>query len=103
MIFSIYLKKEESIELFGLPGCGKTTILKAIIKLFTDSSYLYMLSTTYTINDDISLSVPDVVSVYSKQITLGADGLWSLEGEWTKVVSGTDYFKFSIENEYCYS
>ena len=76
---------------------------EAIIKLFADSSYLYMLSTTYTINDDISLSVPDVVSVYSKQITLGADGLWSLEGEWTKVVSGTDYFKFSIKNEYCYS
>lgn len=74
-----------------------------IIKVLSDDSYIYILSTTYYQNEDLQLSCPDIVSIYSKKISLNEDGLWNEEGEWNKVISGKDYFKFSIEDDYVYS
>lgn len=77
---------------------------QSIIKVLADSTTLYIVSTTYTIDDDLGLTIPDVVSVYAKQISANSEtGLWNPDGEWTIVASGKDYFTFSLHSEYMYS
>ena len=73
-----------------------------IIKILADKDYLYIVSTSYKTDDDLSLSIPDVVSVYAKAITANGD-LWSTEGSWELIASGSDYFRFSIYEDYVYS
>lgn len=73
-----------------------------IIKVFADATHLYFISTSYRVDETLSLSVPDVVSVYAKKITSNGD-LWSTEGSWKLVASGPEYFNFYISEGYVYS
>lgn len=77
---------------------------QSIIKVLADTNTLYIVSTTYTTDEDLGLTIPDVVSVYAKQISANSEtGLWNTDGEWTNVASGKGYFSFSIHDEYFYS
>lgn len=86
---------------FNLSGFDHTSSKhegQSIIKVIADDSHLYILSTTYKIDDDLQLSVPDVVTLYSTQITS-----WDSNTTWHTVCSGNDYFKFTVEDDYVYS
>lgn len=79
-----------------------------IIKVLADSEYLYILSTSYIADTNVGISVPAVVSIYAKKMSLSENGEWSLDGEWTKVASGNDdsgipYFPLTNFLEYVYS
>jgi len=73
-----------------------------IIKILADANYLYIVSTSYKTDEDLSLSIPDIVSVYAKKIVPNGE-VWSTEGEWTQIASGQDYFTFSVYDDYVYS
>lgn len=77
---------------------------QSIIKVLADKDTLYIVSTSYKVDEDLGLTIPDVVSVYAKQISANSEtGLWDTTGEWTNVASGDGYFTFSIHDDYVYS
>lgn len=77
---------------------------QSIIKVLADKDTLYIVSTSYKVDEDLGLTIPDVVSVYAKQISANSEtGLWDTTGEWTNVASGNGYFTFSIHDDYVYS
>lgn len=56
-----------------------------ILKIVTDSDYVYMITTTYAIDDESGNTYPDVQKIYAKKITLNSNGLLNEEGNWTNV------------------
>lgn len=100
--WNVYNALPFSLHSFNFDSSSHTG--ESIVKVLADSNTLYIVSTTYTTNDDLAKSIPDVVSVYAKQILPSEkDGVWSSEGDWKKIISGSKYFNFSIFEDYVYS
>lgn len=76
---------------------------ESVIKVLADKKNLYIVSTSYRIDENLGITVPSIVSVYAKEIKESTSGIWSLEGGWNRIMSGPDYFKFSIYQGYVYS
>ena len=64
-----------------------------LIAVLADSTYLYLISATYDHTSIEGTSFPDTIKLYSKSITLSANGTsWSGDGEWTSISSKVDDF-----------
>lgn len=100
--WKVYNSLPFSLHSFDFDSSSHTG--ESIIKILADSDTLYIVSTTYKTDDDLTKSIPDVVSVYAKQILPGEkDGIWSSDGDWKQIISGLEYFTFTIYDDYVYS
>ena len=77
-----------------------------ILKVLADTTNLYLVTVSYADESDMGTVVADHIYVWTKKISLEADGeTWSTAGEWTCVIDDSEhiYFPFYYYGDYKYS